>query len=550
MKIAFVVLPFVETAHPPAELGLLAGMARQYGHEASVLDVNVELWAERCKAGDGVYWNEPWRKFWVSGALADSFARRHEARLARAAEQVAAAQPRLTCLWTTASNLFLSLRFARLLKRIRPEARTLLVNRHFFLSATLAEDHDRIAEFFRRAGVVDGVLYGPAYDEFARLLTQEGRLSSGTGVHCREGDKVVLGSAPKPLRNFDSLPFADFSLFPMAAYGDPQGIPLVASDGCPCDACRSAGLGQEYLMASGARLFLEASYHRRVFPRHTRTLFPMEGGAGFAAALKQYAGLMAEHRRGDENGASTWEVRSSVDVPGFTDREWPEWRLDSLYLRTMSPFDYDDRLVDDDMRTSAEDFLNHQRRATGLALEDSAFAAMFSMRERYWGQARPMAALRFYADLPAETRGARFLKAYFHATAWDIRRLLSMAARVRSAERVLETIPAGSRLKIWKSSPTFTDESDHGTCYRHRRGTELHRDQPVQRAERLLVVALSRASQVKLARARLDHSAESDRFLIRWGHETMPPEGFQALCEEFLRAGEAPQPALALKETA
>lgn len=546
MKIAFVVLPFVETAHPPAELGLLAGMARQYGHEASVLDVNVELWAESSKSGDGVYWNEPWRKFWVSGALSDSFARRHEARLARAAAQVAAAQPRLTCLWTTASNLFLSLRFARLLKRARPEARILLVSRHFFLSATLAEDHDRIAEFFRRTPAVDGVLYGPAYDEFARLLSQDGRLSSGTGVHCREGETVVLGSAPKPLRNFDSLPFADFSLFPMAAYGDPQGVPLVASEGCPCDVCRAAGLGQEYLMASGRRLFLEASYHRRVFPRRTRTLFPMEGGAGLSAALKQYAGLLEEQRRGAENGSAAWEI----GAPPPAGRDWPEWRLDSLYLRTMSPFDYDDRLVDDDMRASAEDFLNHQRRGASLALEDRAFAAMFAMRERYWGQSLPMSALRYYADLPAETRSARFLKAYFQATAWDIRRLLSMTARLRASERVLDGLLAGSRVRIWKSSPTFTDESDHGTCYRHRKGTEIRRDLAAQRAERLIVVALARASQVKLARARLDYAAAEDRFGVRWGREAMALEPFQALCEEFLRAGAAARPAMALERSA
>ncbi|HRY28512.1 MAG TPA: hypothetical protein P5079_00590 [Elusimicrobiota bacterium] len=292
MSLAFVSLPFQDTGLPDVRLAQLIGIARQMGQDVSVHDFNVR-WRRRLRKTEKKFWLPDSRVCWLEKVLARRFWEDLKGEFQADVDGLLDGNPSRVFFWITASSLQLSLLLAAEIKKRARRPKIIFLNPHLFLGAFMDEDHRAISDFLQTEPV-DGILQGPLYNDFARILTQrEELLGSASGFHCVKDGMVHLGKKPTVEKGFDSLPFSDYSLFPLHLYDDKDGFPMQVSDGCACDACRRAGFGPDAILASGMRIFSEAAYHRRMLPGRHQMKIVRPAGEKVFPSLQKFAELLS-----------------------------------------------------------------------------------------------------------------------------------------------------------------------------------------------------------------------------------------------------------------
>ena len=217
---------FEDIRLPPMGIAYLAAVLRQAGHEAALLDANVER-----KAFEAI-----------------------ETRIAELEPDILGI--------SVVSQLFrTSLKIAALAKAARPGIKVVFGGSHptVFPEAVAGEPD------------VDFAVHGEGEDTIVELvaaLEGGGDLRDVRGIAYREGDRVIV-NPPRPLiQDLDRLPFPAYDLLPVGRYDPPQAsrlpfMGMITSRGCGyrcvfCDA--RVVMGGRYRFHSPERTLAEVKY--------------------------------------------------------------------------------------------------------------------------------------------------------------------------------------------------------------------------------------------------------------------------------------------------
>jgi len=173
------------------------------------------------------------------------------------ADEILSFDPYVVGFSTNLTNKATSLLLARELKTIKPE---LFIT---FGGPSAAENSH--GYLILRSGIPDVVVHGEGEEtllEIIRVLEKGGDLYSIPGIGYFKYGSTVWTSARPPIRDFDSLPFPDFSDFTLNQYLHPNDIPIMASRGCTrnCVYCYETVFWEKFRSRSAKNIFEEMTY--------------------------------------------------------------------------------------------------------------------------------------------------------------------------------------------------------------------------------------------------------------------------------------------------
>lgn len=264
MKVALVQPPVWWTLDAPLGLAQVAGCVKHHGHDVRVFDLNMELWRRRGERYENL-WNWEQFQFWNRPEFVSTFFRENQAFLDGYIEEVLRTDARVIGFSVYLGSQVAVRQLARRIKDADPRRLIVLGGQYFFKG-------DKAAEMLADPAI-DAVVSGAADESFPLLLRRleaTGLLEPAPGVAVRAREGVVDGGAPKPLRDLDALPFADFSGFPLEFYTFPEPrLPMAASRGCiwHCRFCSTREFWPGYTYMSGDRIYAELEHQKRLYPK-------------------------------------------------------------------------------------------------------------------------------------------------------------------------------------------------------------------------------------------------------------------------------------------
>ncbi|HOW29006.1 MAG TPA: hypothetical protein PK876_10965 [Elusimicrobiota bacterium] len=315
MTVCFVVPPFQDTRLPSAELAQMVGVTRQYGYSVEVHDINIRLWDRFKDDRLRDLWQSEIRLFWIDPLRVSNFWDRHMAPL-QLEKDILKSGPTVVCFWLTASSLYFGVLMARRIKEVSPDVKVIFANPHLLIGAMKDEWNWRLSNFLEK-NPVDMVLQGTAHHTLSFILRDienPNILDPGIGIHCKKKGRVQLGTSPAPLGTLDSLSFADFTAFPMGLYEDQKSIPFRIAQGCECPFCLDNAMGPDHVVMSGRRLYFEALYHRRCFPKRTHLIVQGPIGQKGLTALADFSKMVVKNNEENERLSLTWEAHLAYPV--------------------------------------------------------------------------------------------------------------------------------------------------------------------------------------------------------------------------------------------
>jgi MoaA/NifB/PqqE/SkfB family radical SAM enzyme len=293
MKVGLIQAPVWWTVDAPLGLAQVAGCLRAAGHEVKVLDLNILLWS-RAGESEKVLWN--WENFhrWNDQAFVKDFFSRHADFIEAEVSRLLSEGVKVAGFSVCSGAHLPSLELAGRLKAAAPDLKVFMGGQFFF-------DMGRALEWARKPEL-DAVFTGAA--DFA-VQAATAAVESGAfpkaiaGVICRDGDKVIDGGPGEPIKNLDSVPFSDYSAFPMELYSNQLHLPFMSARGCvwKCRFCSSCNVWPGFAQMSGNRIYAEIMHHKALLPGKYHVEFYDLLGNGNMASLARFTDLILEDQK-------------------------------------------------------------------------------------------------------------------------------------------------------------------------------------------------------------------------------------------------------------
>lgn len=261
MKIALVRCPCINVPYPPPiGLAYLSSVLKAGGHEVSIFDLNVEIFHQVQSAK---------RKKWVIPdvntliELAKEIASENSGLVDYYAQEILKTEARIIGFSVFDSNIFFSLRMAREIKRKDKKRVIVFGGPECFPSWS--------GGYLIRETEVDAVVYGEGEEtllDIASSLENSGTIEFCPGTLIKDGFRIIDCGARQPIENLDTLPFPDFSMFPLDKYLTTE-LPIVFNRGCPrrCTYCSTPNLISRYRWRSAQFIYEEIKYQLQRYPR-------------------------------------------------------------------------------------------------------------------------------------------------------------------------------------------------------------------------------------------------------------------------------------------
>lgn len=262
----FVVQMPLSPREPHIGVAQLYGFLRHTGIAAEVFDVSTAMFhLEKNRV-----WSEETWPIWEDEAFCGQILEKHKAWIeTNFLEPILQAEAPVVGFSLYMVSLFSSYIMARWIKERRPDAVVVFGGQMF-------STNRRYVESVLQEPAVDAVIRGEgehALAELAKNVALGRAVSSSKGLFMRgpAGETVFTGTIPPP--NLDELPFADYSAFDLAKYGNHRvkgyDILLMASRGCSrhCAFCGLATGWPGFRQMSGERVYAEIKHQMAAIPK-------------------------------------------------------------------------------------------------------------------------------------------------------------------------------------------------------------------------------------------------------------------------------------------
>ena len=309
MKTALVQCPVWWTVDPPLGLAQVAGCLSAAGHEVSVFDLNIELARARPKGYEDS-WDWERHHLWNQPDAVARFFRDNSAAIDAALLRILRTGARLIGFSVYGGSQLASLELARRIKKADPSRKIVFGGQYLFLETN--------ARAVMADPAVDAVVRGAGEEavmELAAGLALAGELPTAPGTLVRRAGRVTDGGPAKPLRDLDSLPYADFRGFPLELYDVSERLPIQASRGCVwrCRYCSSHPFWPGYAAMSGERVFAEILEQKRRHAGKTHFEFYDLTANGDVKSLARLAELIvADIRANGKKNFFGWKINAII----------------------------------------------------------------------------------------------------------------------------------------------------------------------------------------------------------------------------------------------
>lgn len=292
-RVALVQPPAWGVKCPPYGISVLKSYLQERGYEVTALDLNLRLYRA---AGPGLkeQWEPDRHQFWLdAGLVREALGGPLRQEVDRWLAELLALRPRVVGFSTLYSNEAAGLALAERVKEADPSCVVV------FGGPQAGRDAGGYA--LARRPCVDFVVDGEGEETFHELLSrlEQGRdAASCPGLILRGagGEARFTGLRPQ-IRDLGSLPFADYSDYPLGSYTERGCVPVSLSRGCPnrCAFCYELEFWRTFRSRPAESLVAEVKHQRRVLPSVEWLWFHDSLVNGHRRHLEGFAsGLVAE----------------------------------------------------------------------------------------------------------------------------------------------------------------------------------------------------------------------------------------------------------------
>ena len=220
MKIALVQCPCYSIKMPPLGIAYLCAVLKKESYPVEVFDFNAELYwkyKELWKDENDIYWYP--NTFFLKGEELENYVNLF-------ADRIIQADAKVIGFSVAATSRVLSLLVARRIKELDKDRIIVFGG---------PECYREMPEVFFKTAAVDVIVQGEGEITLIELLSRlrDGRaLTDCNGLIFQQDGKIIQTAPRELIKNLDSLPFPDFSLFDQDRYSDRVRLPMLMSRGC------------------------------------------------------------------------------------------------------------------------------------------------------------------------------------------------------------------------------------------------------------------------------------------------------------------------------
>lgn len=217
MKVSLVVAPMLFRRCPLIGVAYLAAALRARGHNVSVLDINA-AGEPLPREGDEDSWEDP--------DFTQAYISSNQPALDAWAGEILRGDPDVVGFSVWQTNRALTIELAELVKRRKPGCLVVFGGPHTGFESW---------QLLLQSAAPDVLILGEGENtmaEVVELYRAGGRAEDCPGTWFRRGGAIARARPAEPILDLDSIPFPDYSGFPLKNYCLPTALPISFSRGC------------------------------------------------------------------------------------------------------------------------------------------------------------------------------------------------------------------------------------------------------------------------------------------------------------------------------
>ena len=261
MRIALVLCPAWSREMPHLAMAMLSASLRRDGHQVFTFDLNNDFY-HNCTGEYKRKWRKQEDSFWIDSYSVSKFILENEQVISQAVKQILTSNAQMIGFSVYYPTELMSLDLSRRIKELDKE-------RIIVFGGTQCLREFK-GEIFIKEEVVDAVVVGEGEStlaELAGMVDRDKKIDFCEGILFKKNEEIIDCGNRVPIMDLNSLPFSDFTDFPLSQYEFPRALPLLSSRGCiqRCVFCTVGIFWNRYCCMSGERIFREIEQQLKVF---------------------------------------------------------------------------------------------------------------------------------------------------------------------------------------------------------------------------------------------------------------------------------------------
>lgn len=249
---------------PPLGLASLSAFLRDKGFQVLALDLNIDMFY-RCKDPYKRFWDEAEHEFWRNESLVEKFFIDNYELIEKYLNRVCNSDAKIIGFSIYDTSMFFSLILTKKIKEKCNDKLIIFGGPH--CSRYMCRD------FIISRDGVDIVVEGEGEEALSQLadtvIIKREMPELCYGALIKKGADIIDGGDRPLINNLDSLPFPDFSDFPIGRYIRPDVIPSSTSRGCVnrCIFCNEWPYWKRYRYKTGYYILQEIKHQLSNYPQ-------------------------------------------------------------------------------------------------------------------------------------------------------------------------------------------------------------------------------------------------------------------------------------------
>ena len=247
---------------PPLGLASLSAFLREKGYKVLVLDINVDMFY-KSKEEYRVFWQDANHEFWRNESLVEKFFSDNYDLIEPYLKQICDSDAKVVGFSVYDTCMHFSLLLSRKIKEKNKEKIIVFGGPHCsrYMARELILSHESVDILVEGEG--ESTLM-----EIMQLAGKENKISFCPGSTVRTDKGIIDCGERELISSLDSLPFPDFSDYPMGNYIRKDVLPIATSRGCinRCIFCNEWPYWKKYRYKSGDYLFKEVKHQLALYP--------------------------------------------------------------------------------------------------------------------------------------------------------------------------------------------------------------------------------------------------------------------------------------------
>lgn len=281
----------VQTA--PLSLASLSAFVRHKGHKILPLDLNVEFYSIRPDKFSIIWDIDQSQWFWESKDCVNELLNEYKTQIDKFIELVISTNAPLVGFSLYNTSMHTSMHLIKLLKERKSDLKIIVGGPH---AHRYLAGNDLAAN-----PLIDAVAQAEGEETLVDIIE---RVRSGKSLLDCPGllvykDGNVVSTAVRPMvSKLDTLPIPDYSDFSLAAYLEPNRLPMASSRGCPnkCIYCNEQPYWESYRFRSAESMIEEVKHQMSLYPEINFVDFQDSLCNGKISAIEKFADYLIENK--------------------------------------------------------------------------------------------------------------------------------------------------------------------------------------------------------------------------------------------------------------